>query len=112
VYSLWRRSKLTKRSCRLEPYQIDDFKWRVRKVYDWSGGFEMMIELDELEGCVSFGSTLKEAKVHLIESLRLWIQHHGEQLLPDIRDGAHLIYLDSPMDCEEFTYINQELKKI
>jgi predicted RNase H-like HicB family nuclease len=76
------------------------------------GGFEYMIELGQLEGCMSFGETLKEAKLGLKESLHLWIRSHGQQQLPDIRDGAHLIYLDPPMQVEEFNYINSELKKL
>ena len=95
-----------------EGYKPENFRWRVRRVSNWMGRQEMMIELDELEGCVSFGDTLREAKKGLKESLFLWIRHHGEQQLPDIRSGAHLIILDSPMTDEEFEYINTELKKL
>ncbi|WP_227936548.1 type II toxin-antitoxin system HicB family antitoxin [Alkalihalobacillus deserti] len=99
-------------SNRLERYQLDDFTWRVRKVFNWNGDFEMMIEINELDGCVSFGRNIKEAKVDLAIALRHWIQYQGEQLLPDIRDGAHIVYLDPPMDESEFDYINKELKRI
>ncbi|ARK31769.1 type II toxin-antitoxin system HicB family antitoxin [Halalkalibacter krulwichiae] len=71
-----------------------------------------MIELMELDGCVSFGDTLKEAKADLSEALTLWIQYHGEQQLPEIRDGAHIIYLDAPMEIREFQYINSELENM
>jgi predicted RNase H-like HicB family nuclease len=87
----------------------EDFNWRVRKVYNWLGGMEVMIELDQLDGCVSFGETVKEAKKGLQESLYLWIRMHGEQQLPDIRSEAQLIFLDPPMEVEEFEYINNEL---
>ncbi|WP_332697552.1 type II toxin-antitoxin system HicB family antitoxin [Halalkalibacter lacteus] len=95
-----------------EEYRPEQFIWRVRKVYNWMGGFEFMIALDQLEGCESFGETMREAKVGLEESLHLWIYTHGQQQLPDIRKGAHLIYMDSPMEIEEFEYINYELKKL
>ncbi|MFC0473203.1 type II toxin-antitoxin system HicB family antitoxin [Halalkalibacter kiskunsagensis] len=95
-----------------EEYKPEQFSWRVRKVYNWRGGFEFLIELHQLDGCESFGETMREAKVGLKESLHLWIRTHGQQQLPDIRDGAHLIYLDPPMQMEEFEYINRELKKL
>ncbi len=95
-----------------EAYKPENFKWRVRKVSNWFGCSEVMIELDELDGCVSFGDTLREAKIGLRESLFLWIRQHGEQQLPDICSGAHLIMLDPPMTDEEFEYINTEIKKL
>lgn len=97
---------------RLENYQLDDFTWRVRKVYNWNGDFEIMMEVNELDGCVSFGKTVREAKADLAIALRLWIQYQGEQLLPEVRDGAHVVYIDPPMDESEFDFINQELKQI
>lgn len=97
-----------------EGYKPEDFKWRVRKVFNWMGHSEMMIELDELDGCVSFGDTLREAKKGLTESLFLWIRQHGEQQLPDIYSSAraHLIILESPMREEEFEFVNTEIKKL
>ncbi|MFC0562026.1 type II toxin-antitoxin system HicB family antitoxin [Halalkalibacter alkalisediminis] len=102
---------LDSESNKLEHYQLDDFTWRVRKVFNWSGDFEVMIEIEELDGCVSFGKTVKEAKADLAIALRLWVQFQGEQLLPDIREGAHIVYLDPPMDESEFDYINDELQR-
>lgn len=97
-----------------KPYGIickpEDFNWRVKKVYNWQGGFEVMIELDQLDGCVSFGDTVKEAKQGLRESLYLWIRMYGEQQLPDIHNEAQLIFLDPPMEVAEFEYINNELQ--
>ena len=98
-------------SYRLQRYQLDDFTWRVRKVFNWSGDFEVMIEIVELDGCFSFGRTVKEAKADLAIALRLWIQYQGEQLLPEMREGAHIVYLDPPMEESEFDFINDELQK-
>ncbi|GAE34198.1 type II toxin-antitoxin system HicB family antitoxin [Halalkalibacter akibai] len=95
-----------------EPYQISDFTWRVQKVNNWCGGSEIMIEMVDLDGCVSFGDTVREARSHLVESLQLWIKHYGDYSLPEIKEGAHIIYLDPPMEESEFNYINLELKKL
>ncbi|WP_017726523.1 type II toxin-antitoxin system HicB family antitoxin [Halalkalibacterium ligniniphilum] len=90
----------------------DDFTWRVARHFNWSGGFEYMIEIEELDGCISYGNTIGDAKHGLYEALHLWIRQYGESALPEIPSGAQLIFLDPPMTVEDFEYINQELKKL
>ncbi|GAE25788.1 hypothetical protein JCM9140_1804 [Halalkalibacter wakoensis JCM 9140] len=94
----------------LAGYKPEHFTWRVRKVFDWRGGMEVMIEFEELHGCVSYGETVRDAKMGLTDSLYMWIRMYGESQLPDLRDGAQLIHLDPPMDEEEFRSINYELR--
>ncbi|MDT8859342.1 type II toxin-antitoxin system HicB family antitoxin [Alkalihalobacillus sp. MEB130] len=100
----------TRENREVREYRPEDFTWRVREVKDWQGGIEMMIEIDQLDGCVSFGETVKDAKSGLRESLYLWLRTYGESQLPDVQGGAQLIYLDPPMEEEEFDYINRELQ--
>ncbi|NEU29992.1 type II toxin-antitoxin system HicB family antitoxin [bacterium LRH843] len=95
-----------------EDCRPEDYSWRIRKVANWLGQTEVMIEIDELKGCVSFGDTLKEAKIGLVESLFLWVRKHGGQGLPPKCSGAHLIILEQPMCEDEFIYINEELNKM
>ncbi len=96
----------------VETYSPNHFRWTVRKVFNWLGDTEFMIELDELDGCVSFGHTITEAKKDLHEALYLWIRKHGEGMLPDVIQGAHLTILEPPMNKDEFIYINKQLKEI
>ncbi|MEC2071798.1 type II toxin-antitoxin system HicB family antitoxin [Alkalihalophilus marmarensis] len=92
--------------------KIDDYAWQVRRVPDWTGQTEIMIEIIGAEGCVSFGYSVKEAKRGLKEALLLWIKKYGELALPEGREGAHLIYIEPEMSKEEEDYINVELKKL
>ncbi len=41
---------------------MSTYDLRVRKVYNWLGSTELMIELYGLEECVGFGDTFLEAK--------------------------------------------------
>ncbi|MCM3714973.1 type II toxin-antitoxin system HicB family antitoxin [Halalkalibacter oceani] len=93
-------------------FHPEDFQWRVRKVFDWCGKVEIMIELEELDGCLSFGDTVREAKDGLKEALYLWIRRHGEQQLPEVQQSAHLIILEPPMTTKEFHHVNDEVKKM
>lgn len=93
-------------------YSPSDFHWIVRKVFNWSGQMEIMIELVGVDGCVAYGDTILEAKVELASALCLWIRNYGEQQLPDIHHTAQIIYLEQPMTIAEFRFVNQELKKL
>lgn len=93
-------------------YTASDFHWIVRKVYKWNGQMELMIELIDLDGCVSYGDTFKEARESLPLALHYWLTKYGEQQLPEPREGAQLIFLEQEMTLNEFHYINQELAKL
>ncbi|WP_100373815.1 HicB family protein [Bacillus sp. FJAT-45037] len=93
-------------------YQVDHFSWLVRRVPDWMGRTEIMIEIIGAQGCVSFGYTVKEAKRGLGEALKLWVMRNGELALPEGNEGAHLVYIEPAMTKEEEAYINVELKKL
>ncbi|BAB06985.1 type II toxin-antitoxin system HicB family antitoxin [Halalkalibacterium halodurans] len=88
----------------------DAFSWRISRPFDWSGSQGYTIELEELEGCLSYGSTIREAKKGLTEALGGWVRKHGERALPEVEDGAQIIYLEPPMSIEEFDWINDELR--
>ncbi|WP_100405153.1 type II toxin-antitoxin system HicB family antitoxin [Bacillus solitudinis] len=90
----------------------EDFIWRVRRVSNWLGASEFMIELEGIDGCVSFGDSITAAKLGLEEALELWIRHHGESLLPESCSGAQIILLEPQMSEEEVLYLNTELKKL
>ncbi|WP_078391985.1 hypothetical protein [Shouchella patagoniensis] len=88
---------------------INDYNWRVRKVFNWIGTHEYMVELLSLEECVGFGDTFSEAKRNMEDSMKLYIQRNGVYGLPEPYVSAQLIVLEEPMSHEEFSYINQEL---
>ncbi|GAF64249.1 hypothetical protein BTS2_1141 [Bacillus sp. TS-2] len=96
----------------IEVYQPDFFSWTVRRVPNWCGETEIMFEINELDGCVSFGDNVKEAKQGLHEALHLWIKKNGAHLLPEVNDGCHLVYLEPNMSQDEVTYINSELQSL
>lgn len=82
---------------------------RVKRVSNWVGSYEYMIELIGLEECIGYGDTFTEAKRHLEDSIQLWIRNNGDMALPELTPYAQLIILEQPMTKEEFAYINQEL---
>ncbi len=88
----------------------DMFAWNVRQVHDWLGGTEFMIEILGMDGCASFGRSVREAKAGLREALYLWIERHGHCALPQGCEGAQVIILEEPMSAEEVSFINNELK--
>lgn len=46
----------------LNQVRPEDFTWYLRQVPNWIGSKEYMIELEGIDGCVSFGETIREAK--------------------------------------------------
>ncbi|KGA98759.1 hypothetical protein AJ85_16530 [Alkalihalobacillus alcalophilus ATCC 27647 = CGMCC 1.3604] len=100
------------RSEQIHIVQPDVFSWTVRRVPNWMGGTEFMFEINGVDGCVSFGDTIYEAKKGLTDSLNLWIKKNGEHLLPEAQTGGQLIVLEQDMSDEEFTYINLELQTL
>lgn len=94
---------------RIDPSQ---YAWTVKKTFNWLGKTEFMIEIDEIDGCVSFGDTIREAKRGLHEALYLWIKKYGYDMLPEMRKGAHIITIEHPMTEAEFHYINKKLTEL
>ncbi|AIC95339.1 hypothetical protein [Shouchella lehensis] len=88
---------------------MSTYDLRVRKVYNWLGSTELMIELYGLEECVGFGDTFLEAKKNLSESIQRWEQTFGLDRLPPRNNRPQLIFIDAPMEKAEFTFINHEL---
>ncbi|WP_059103762.1 type II toxin-antitoxin system HicB family antitoxin [Shouchella shacheensis] len=89
-----------------------DYDWLVRRVPNWLGGFEYMIELLQVDGCVGFGDTLSEAKLNLDEALFLWAKHHGVSHLPEVNMAAQLIVLEAPMEEVEAAQVDGRLRAI
>ncbi|MCM2675339.1 type II toxin-antitoxin system HicB family antitoxin [Alkalicoccobacillus plakortidis] len=99
----------------LHYYQVrpEDFTWYLRQVPNWFGNKEYMIELEGIDGCVSFGDTVKEAKKGLQDALSLWLKRYGEEALPlHQHEGAQLIHILPEMSNLEVQYINEELQKL
>ncbi|TSB48105.1 type II toxin-antitoxin system HicB family antitoxin [Alkalicoccobacillus porphyridii] len=98
----------------LQYYDVkpEDFTWYLRQVPNWLGSKEYMIELEGIDGCVSFGDTVKEAKQGLKSALSQWMTRYGEFSLPVQSEGAHLIHLIPEMTNVEVQYINEELQKL
>lgn len=72
-----------------------------------------MIEIAELDYCVSFGLTVKEAKQGLEEALYQWIRKHGINRLPEVKAAAQIFFfIEKEMEQKEFDWINEELKKL
>lgn len=88
---------------------VSQFHLRVRKVFNWLGGHEFMIELLNREECIGFGDTITEAKQNLNESIKLCVRQKGVDSLPEPIQGAQIIVLEAPMSEEEFTTLNREL---
>ncbi|MCK0471271.1 type II toxin-antitoxin system HicB family antitoxin [Halalkalibacter sp. APA_J-10(15)] len=93
-------------------YRPSDFHWNIRKVWNWMGQREIMIEIVDLDNCVSFGRTVNDAKNDLEEALYQWIRKNGMDRLPEVRDTAQLIYIEKEMEKEEFDRINEEIKEM
>ncbi|MDQ0208173.1 type II toxin-antitoxin system HicB family antitoxin [Alkalicoccobacillus murimartini] len=89
----------------------EEFTWYLRQVPNWFGKKEYMIELEGIDGCVSFGDSVKEAKQGLKEALSLWLRRYGESALPVQREGAQLIHILPEMSNLDVQYINEELQK-
>lgn len=97
----------------LHQVRPEDFTWYLRQVPNWIGNKEYMIELEGIDGCVSFGETIREAKKGLYEALHLWLKRYGEEALPVVQsEGAQLIHLLPEMTDVEVRYINEELQKL
>ncbi|MFB4210596.1 type II toxin-antitoxin system HicB family antitoxin [Shouchella sp. JSM 1781072] len=88
---------------------ISFYDLRVRKVFNWLGATEMMVELMGLEECVGFGDTFLEAKKNLNESIIVWEQTYGKESFPPHLQRPQIIWIDAPMDKSEFAFINHEL---
>ena len=97
----------------LNQVRPEDFTWYLRQVPNWIGSKEYMIELEGIDGCVSFGETIREAKKGLYEALYLWLKRYGEEALPAAgNEGAQLIHLLPEMTDVEVQYINEELQRL
>ncbi len=86
----------------------DTFTWIVRKQLNCCGGAEYMIEVKELNGCISYGETIAEAKKGLEESIKLWYSHHKKENSL-LQTNTKVIHLEPNMTKEEFEQINQKL---
>lgn len=89
----------------------ESYTWVVRKQFNWAGKSEYMIEVVELEGCVSYGDTFAEAKNGLKESIELWFQHNGVKS-PPLSIENKLILMEPKMTKEEFHSINKQLLQL
>jgi predicted RNase H-like HicB family nuclease len=100
----------------VEKYQCslpsESYTWVVRKQLNCFGRDEFLIEIKELEGCVSYGDTLAEAKEGLCESIELWLKHHRINVSLAGNSKAQLIYMVPQMTREEFERINYQLLHI
>ncbi|MGO4890071.1 type II toxin-antitoxin system HicB family antitoxin [Anaerobacillus sp. MEB173] len=90
---------------------LTSYTWLVRKQFDWCGGMEYSIELKELEGCVSYGYTIAEAKKGLLDSVKVWLNGHNNTL-PAAKNETHIIVIEPDMHKEEFDYINHSLQQL
>lgn len=90
----------------------ESYTWVVRKQLNCFGRDEYLIEIKELEGCVSYGDTFAEAKEGLSESIELWLRHHRLNVQLAENSKAQLIYMVPQMTREEFEQINYQLLHI
>jgi predicted RNase H-like HicB family nuclease len=85
------------------------YTWIVQKQLNCFGGTEYMIEIKELDGCVSYGESLAEAKKGLQESIQLWFKHRNEKAKLLKKSKNHMVFLQPNMTKEEFEQINKRL---
>lgn len=88
------------------------YSWIIRKQFNYSGKNEYMIELVELEGCVSYGETIAEAKQGLKESIKLWFKHHGNKKPSILKTTKQLVHIEPNMTKEEFKKLNNRLLQL
>ncbi|SDB81139.1 hypothetical protein [Shouchella lonarensis] len=86
-----------------------DYHWRVRKVFNWCGGIEYMIELLGREECIGFGNTMREARRDLEEAMGLYELRNGTASLPEVAKQAQIIVLEPSMTLEEMSNVNENL---
>lgn len=92
--------------------QLQKYTWRVQKQKNWRGGYGYMIEVDELDGLISYGNTYREAKEGLMEAVHYWLQQRQLTSLP-ARESSQpsFIRIDTSMSEEEFQEINLLIQK-
>ncbi|QOY33815.1 type II toxin-antitoxin system HicB family antitoxin [Anaerobacillus isosaccharinicus] len=88
------------------------YTWLVQKQLTCFGGTEYMIEIKELDGCVSYGESFAEAKKGLQESIQLWFKYHRKLETQPIKNQTHLVHMEPKMTKEEFEQINKLLLHI
>ncbi|RXI98629.1 type II toxin-antitoxin system HicB family antitoxin [Anaerobacillus alkaliphilus] len=90
------------------------YTWIVQKQLSCYGETEYMIEIKELDGCVSYGATYGEARAGLGEAIQIWFKHRNEQrrFHKTTKMKTHFIQLEPKMTKEEFEQINRRLLKL
>ncbi|WP_078555549.1 type II toxin-antitoxin system HicB family antitoxin [Bacillus alkalicellulosilyticus] len=91
--------------------EVSSSTWLVRKQLDWLGGLHFVIEIKEMPGCISYGVTYKEAKLHLNEAIACWKKKHPTFIDIDTSNRNVIVSIEPPMSEEEFEYMNIIIKQ-
>lgn len=85
------------------------YTWIVQKQINCFGKTEFMVEVKELEGCVSYGATYSEAIKGLEEAIQLWFKHHNKGLHFGRRVNTHVVQIEPMITKEQSEEINRRL---
>lgn len=100
-----------KKEHQVEIHHLKCYTWLVRKQLNWRGDWEYAIEIKELDGCISYGDTYREAKEGLAEAASLWLKFHGLLTLPINVGKKPLLVIEPKMTEAEFQQVNYIIKQ-